>query len=156
MLDEEVTVAGFSLRIVGVTIGNPHCVVFARCADARGAGRARRADRALAHRLGPGLERLPLYPNRTNVQFAQVVDPHTLRIEIWERGAALYAGLGYFILCGRGAAIRTGRCESPVTVQMPGGEMRVEVAPDWSARLTGTVEFVCSGEVVVHRDSPSS
>jgi hypothetical protein len=47
------------------------------------------------------------------------------------------------------ATVRTGHCAGPITVQMPGGEMRVEVAPDWSVRLTGTVEFVCYGEVTV-------
>ena len=102
---------------------------------------------ALAHRLGPDLEHLPLYLNRTNVQFAEAADLHTLRIEIWERGAEYTLASGTSSCAAAGAAIRTGRCASPVTVQMPGGEMRVEVAPDWSVRLTGTVEFVCYGEV---------
>jgi len=149
VVGEEVTVAGLMLRIVGVTIGNPHCVVFTDAQAREVEAELGELTAALAHRLGPGLEHLPLYPNRTNVQFAQVVDPHTLRIEIWERGAAYTLASGTSSCAAAGAAIRTGRCASPVTVQMPGGEMRVEVAPDWSVRLTGTVEFVCSGEVAV-------
>ena len=147
MVGEEVRVAGLNLRIVGVTIGNPHCVVFV---DAQAPGvhaELGELTAALAHRLGPGLEHLPLYPNRTNVQFAQVLDRHTLRIEISERGAEYTLASGTSSSAAAGAAIRTGRCASPVAVQMPGGEMRVEIAPDWSVRLTGTVEFVCSGEV---------
>ena len=83
----------------------------------------RRADRGAGAPLRPELEHLPLYPNRTNVQFAQVVDRHTLRIEIWERGAGYTLASGTSSCAAAGAAIRTGRCASPVTVQMPGGEM---------------------------------
>ena len=149
VVDEEVTVAGLRLRIVGATIGNPHCVVFLDAQTPEVQADLGGLTAALAHRLGPGLEHLPLYPNRTNVQFAQAVDRHTLRIEIWERGAEYTLASGTSSCAAAGAAIRTGRCASPVTVQMPGGEMRVEVAPDWSVRLTGTVEFVCYGEVAV-------
>jgi diaminopimelate epimerase len=151
VVGEVVTVAGLILRIVGVTIGNPHCVVFTDAQAPKVQAELGELTAALAHRLGPGLEHLPLYPNRTNVQFAQVVDPHTLRIEIWERGAEYTLASGTSSCAAAGAAIRTGRCASPVTVQMPGGEMRVEIAPDWSVRLTGTVKFVCSGEVAVER-----
>jgi diaminopimelate epimerase len=149
VVDAEVTVAGLCLRIVGATIGNPHCVVILDAQTPEVQAELGGLTAALAQRLGPGLEHLPLYPNRTNVQFAQAVNRHTLRIEIWERGAEYTLASGTSSCAAAGAAIRTGRCTSPVTVQMPGGEMRVEVAPDWSARLTGTVEFVCSGEVVV-------
>ena len=96
--------------------------------------------------LAPRLEHLPLFPNRTNVQFACVVDRHTLRIEIWERGAGYTLASGTSSCAAAGAAIRTGRCDSPVTVLMPGGTMRVEIAADWSARLTGTVRPVCHGD----------
>ena len=149
VIEEEVAVAGLSLRIVGVTIGNPHCVVFLDAQMREVQAELGGLSAALAHRLGPHLERLPLYPNRTNVQFAQAVDLHTLRIEIWERGAEYTLASGTSSCAAAGAAVRTGRCASPITVQMPGGEMRVEVAPDWSVRLTGTDEFECSGGVVV-------
>ena len=149
VVGEEVIVSGLPLRIVGATIGNPHCVVFLDAQTPEVQAELGGLNSALAHRLGPGLEHLPLYPQRTNVQFAQAVDRHTLRIEIWERGAEYTLASGTSSCAAAGAAIRTGRCASPVTVQMPGGEMRVEVAPDWSVRLTGTVAFVCSGEVAV-------
>ena len=147
VVNEEVTVDGRALRIVAATIGNPHCVIFldAQTPEVQADLGALTAE--LAHRLGPGLEHLSLYPNRTNVQFAQAIDRHTLRIEIWERGAAYTLASGTSSCAAAGAAIRTGRCESPVTVQMPGGEMQVEVAADGSVRLTGTVGLVCKGEV---------
>ena len=149
VVDEEVTVAGRHLRIVGATIGNPHCVVFLDAQTPEVQAELGGLTATLAHRLGPGLEHLALYLNRTNVQFAQAVARHTLRIQIWERGAEYTLASGTSSCAAAGAAIRTGRCASPVTVQMPGGEMRVEIAPDWSVRLTGTVAFVCCGEVAV-------
>ena len=148
VIEEEVEVAGRRLRISAVTIGNPHCVVFAESlpfAVPPGADRLVH----LAQTLGPALERLPLYPDRTNVQFAEVIDRHTLRIAIWERGAGYTLASGTSSCAAAAAAIRTGRCVSPVTVRMPGGEMWVEVADDWSVRLTGTVTFVCQGEYAV-------
>ena len=149
VVGEEIMVADLRLRIVGATIGNPHCVVFLDAQTPEVRAELGGLNEALAHRLGPDLEHLPLYLNRTNVQFAEAADLHTLRIEIWERGAEYTLASGTSSCAAAGAAVRTGRCASPITVLMPGGEMRVEVAPDWSVRLTGTVEFVCSGEVAV-------
>ena len=151
VLEERITVAGRELRITAATIGNPHCVVFVDDETfevfgdpSAGSGQALEG---LAQNLGSLLERLPLFPNRTNVQFVRPLDHHTLRMAIWERGAGYTLASGTSACAAAGAAIRTGRCASPVTVQMPGGALHVEVAGDWSARLTGAVEPVCSGEV---------
>ncbi len=144
-VEEPVDVAGQTLRITAVGIGNPHCVVFVEQSELGPAGLDQLVD--CAHRLGPQLECLPLFPRHTNVQFAQAVDLHTLRIAIWERGAGYTLASGTSSCAAAGAAIRTGRCESPVTVVMPGGSMLVEVAPDWSVRLTGSVAPVCEGEI---------
>jgi diaminopimelate epimerase len=151
VIEEAIVVAGQPLRITAVSIGNPHCVVFVDdqtfevCGDP--SFHSGQALEGLALTLGPKLEVLPIFPNRTNVQFARALDPHTLRIAIWERGAGYPLASGTSSCAAAGAAIRTGRCASPVTVQMPGGEMLVEVAGDWSARLTGTVGWVCQGEL---------
>jgi diaminopimelate decarboxylase len=132
---------GETIRAVGVNIGNPHCVVFL--------DEQTEPTEALARRLGPQIETHPRFPNRTNVQFAQVVDRHTLRIEIWERGAGYTLASGTSSCAAAGAAIRQGYCDSPITVQMPGGELLVEIEPDWSVRLIGPVAFVCRGDLAV-------
>ncbi len=151
VIEEQVAVAGRSVRITAVGIGNPHCVVFV---DAQTFEVAEdpstdsgQALEGLAQVLGPELERLPLFPNRTNVQFAQVIGPHDLRIAIWERGAGYTLASGTSSCAAAAAAIRTGHCASPVTVHMPGGALLVEISPDWAARLTGTVAPVCRGEL---------
>jgi len=147
VVEEAVEVDGRRMRITAATIGNPHCVVFSDGQSPDVVADFAALSAELAQSVGPQLEYLPLYPNRTNVQFAQVIDRHTLRIEIWERGAGYTLASGTSSCAAAGAAIRTGRCASPVTVQMPGGTMLVEVDADWAARLTGTVDFVCSGEL---------
>ena len=76
VLDEALEIDGNHLRISAATIGNPHCVV-----------RRTRISRQEAQTLGPIIERHPLFPHRTNVQFMQVEDSSNLRLEIWERGA---------------------------------------------------------------------
>ena len=142
IIEEEMQAGDRTVRLSVVSIGNPHCVVFAvdgreiECMDELV---------SLAQSLGPWLEVLPLYRNRTNVQFARVVDPHMLEIAIWERGAGYTLASGTSSCSAAAVAARTGRCASPVTVRMPGGEMLVEINADWHVRLTGTVSPVMSG-----------
>lgn len=123
------------LRITAVSVGNPHCVVFAD-----------RLDRAEVRRLGPLVEHHPAFPYRTNVQFARASARDRLEILIWERGAGFTLASGSSSCAAAAAAVRNGLSEhGPVTVGMPGGELIVEVRPDWSLRLQGPVEEVCAG-----------
>ncbi len=134
VLNEPLEIAGETLRICAATIGNPHCVVFRE-----------RVSEADARSLGPLLERHPLFPNRTNVQLAEVIDDATLRLEIWERGA------GYTLASGSSscaaAAHRLGRCGPHVRVLMPGGELAIEVSPRFDVRMTGPVVRVGRFEI---------
>jgi len=120
--------------VTAVTIGNPHCVIFVKENAAR-----------LAHKLGPLIEATPQFPNRTNVQFVQVIDKHTIEIEIWERGAGYTLASGTSASATAGAAIKTGQCDSPVEVRMAGGTATVAVDKQWQVTLTGSVEAVCHG-----------
>src|SRR5262245_37972984 len=74
---------GTLLRITAVSVGNPHCVVFVD-----------RLDEVECRRLGPLIERHPAFPNRINVQFAQVTGRDALDILIWERGAGFTLASG--------------------------------------------------------------
>ena len=140
--EESVEAGGRTVRLSAVSMGNPHCVVFA--VDGR---EMKSMDEliSLAHSVGPHLEGLSLYRNRTNVQFARVVDRHTLEIAIWERGAGYTLASGTSSCAAAAVAARTDRCASPVTVRMPGGEMLVEIDADWRVRLTGAVTPVMAG-----------
>ncbi|MGH7388570.1 MAG: diaminopimelate epimerase [Candidatus Rokuibacteriota bacterium] len=126
---------GPALTVTAVSVGNPHCVVFVD-----------RLDEGETRRLGPQLETHAAFPNRTNVQFARAAARDALEILIWERGAGFTLASGSSSCASAAAAVRTGRCDhGRVAVRMPGGELVVHVRPDWSLRLEGPVEEVCTG-----------
>ena len=126
---------GTAVAATAVSVGNPHCVVFVDPLDVDA-----------CKRVGPMIERHPAFPQRTNVQFARAVDTHTLDILIWERGAGYTLASGSSSCAAASAAVRTGRCgHGRVTVRMPGGELVIEVRPDWSLKLEGPVEEVYTG-----------
>jgi len=133
-IEEAVQVGGEVVRLTAVSIGNPHCVLFTDDLDA-------------VHAIGPKLESAPLFPNRTNVQLARVLDDHTIEIAIWERGAGYTLASGTSASAAAGTAVRTGRCQSPVTVRMAGGDAVVVVDTDWQVVLTGTVTAVGQGAI---------
>jgi diaminopimelate epimerase len=128
---------GTRVQATAVSVGNPHCVIFVD-----------RLDEADCRRLGPELERHPAFPARTNVQFVRPRSRSEIDILIWERGAGYTLASGSSSCASASAAVRNGRCDvGPVTVRMPGGELRIDVRPDWSLRLEGPVEEVCTGSL---------
>ncbi|MGH7277868.1 MAG: diaminopimelate epimerase, partial [Candidatus Rokuibacteriota bacterium] len=128
---------GTSLTVTAVSVGNPHCVVFTD-----------RLDDGECRRLGPLIERHPAFPARINVQFARVRGRDALDILIWERGAGYTLASGSSSCGAASAAVRNGLCDhGRVTVRMPGGELAIHVRPDWTLRLEGPVEEVCTGSL---------
>jgi diaminopimelate epimerase len=110
-----IEVGGSSVPVSAVSMGNPHCVLFVPD-----------AQNAPVTSLGPKIEHLPLFPNRTNVEFAQVLDPGKIRMRVWERG------VGVTLACGTGAcatavaAIRRGLTGRKVEVVLDGGSLMIE------------------------------
>jgi diaminopimelate epimerase len=122
--------------VTSVSVGNPHCVVFAD-----------RLDEAEVRTWGPRIETHPAFPNRTNVQFARVLGRDRVEIRIWERGAGYTLASGSSSCAVAAAAVRNGLTGGQVTVEMPGGELAIEVREDYSIRLRGAVAEVCAGEL---------
>jgi diaminopimelate epimerase len=128
---------GVALSITALSVGNPHCVVFVK-----------ELDDAECRRLGPLIERHPAFPNRINVQFAKVLARDEIEILIWERGAGYTLASGSSSCGAASAAVKNGLCKhGRVTIRMPGGTLAVDVRPDWSLRLQGPVEEVCTGTI---------
>jgi diaminopimelate epimerase len=136
VLNETIVVAGQTLRYCAATVGNPHCVVLLDEVNA-----------AIAHTLGPHLETAPRFPNRTNVQFMQVLDRHNIRIEIWERGAGYTLASGSSSSAAAAVAHRLGLCDPQINVHCPGGVIEIGIGADWPIRMTGAVTKVCVGEL---------
>jgi diaminopimelate epimerase len=97
-----------------VSVGNPHCVVF---------GEPATKERCLE--LGPHLEHHPAFPERTNVQLFEVIDRARVRVEIWERGAGYTLASGTSASAVAAACMRAGLIDDQVTIQMPGGDLRI-------------------------------
>jgi diaminopimelate epimerase len=124
VVDEALVVGGERIHFTAVSIGNPHCVVHVDHVDAD-----------LARRLGPPLESHELFPNRTNVQFVQVVDRSRITIEIWERGAGYTLASGSSSCAAAAASVRLGRCDGSITVTMPGGDLAIVAVGSLAAEL---------------------
>ncbi|GIW54792.1 MAG: diaminopimelate epimerase [Nitrospiraceae bacterium] len=137
LINQPITVAGQELRFTGVSVGNPHCVIF----KPKGAEWTR--DELLL--LGPELENHPLFPKRTNVQLAVPTGPRDIFILIWERGAGETQASGSSSCAAASAAVRLGLVRSPVTVRMPGGALRIDVDRDFALTMQGPVAEVARG-----------
>lgn len=128
-------------RMTCVSMGNPHAVIFT--GDAKGL-------RTLALEHGPVLERHPWFPHRTNVGFAFRCSPVEFDLVVWERGAGLTLACGTGACAAVVAAVVSGRAPAatPVTVHLPGGSLRIEVAADLSeVWMSGPAETVFTGRV---------
>ncbi len=137
LIEQPINVAGEALTFTGVSVGNPHCVVFHP--------RDQRWSRDDLLRLGPALETHPVFPKRTNVQLAEVSGPDSLRILIWERGAGETPSSGSSACAVASAAVRQGLVTPPVTVESPGGNLLVDVDEEFNLTLTGPVAEVARG-----------
>ena len=137
LIQQPIDAAGRALSFTGVSVGNPHCVVFEQ------AGESWSREDLLA--LGPKLENHALFPKRTNVQLAVPTGPKEIFILIWERGAGETQASGSSSCAAASAAVRLGLVKSPVTVKMPGGTLNIEVARDFSLTMKGPVAEVARG-----------
>ena len=135
-IDDGLDVNGAPVRISALSMGNPHAVQVV--AD---------VDVAPVTAQGPRIERHPRFPERVNAGYMQVVDRATIRLRVWERG------VGETLACGTGACaavvagMRRGVLDSPVRVQVRGGELMIAWAGDGRpVQMTGPAATVFEGE----------
>ena len=131
VLNETIDIDGQQLKFCAVTIGNPHCVVLN--------GKQTQEE---VRRIGPLIETHQNFPSRINVQFLEVLDRGTIRIEIWERGAGYTLASGSSSCAAASVAHRLGMCENKIAVLMPGGQIDITVNEDYSISMRGPVTRV--------------
>jgi diaminopimelate epimerase len=137
VIDRKLTrlaVGGQTLSVTSLSVGNPHCVTIVddlKTVDLM--------------KLGPLIENHPAFPNRTNVQFAQVIGRGDVRALIWERGAGHTLASGSSSCAVAVACYDKGLADGKVTVHMEGGDLTIEVSADLELVMTGPVEEVCAG-----------
>lgn len=119
---------------VGVSMGNPHAVFFVPDADA--------VDLAA---LGPVLEHHPIFPERANIEVAQVLAPDRIRMRVWERGAGITMACGTGACATLVAAARRGLTGRKAEVILDGGSLVIEWLPDDHVLMTGPVALAFQG-----------
>lgn len=130
-----VTVGETVYDITCVSMGNPHCVIFAD-----------EVENLDLQALGRPIETNLIFPRKTNVEFVKVLDRHTLRMRVWERGA------GVTLACGTGtcatvvAAVLNNKTERQVLVRLDGGDLFIEWRDDNHVYKTGPAVEVFRGE----------
>jgi diaminopimelate epimerase len=119
-----------------VNMGNPHAVFFP----------IEDLSKVLLEVWGPSIEFHSRFINRTNVELVKATGPQSIDVRIWERGT------GMTLACGTGAcasavtAIATGRVKSPVSVRLPGGELKIKwKGPGQAVLMEGPAEEVFRG-----------
>lgn len=120
-----------------VSMGNPHCVFFVQDAEL-----------APVREIGPMIEYHPLFPERTNVGFAQIVARNHIRLRVWERGAGLTKACGTGACAALVAAVRRRLADRLATVEVDGGALRIEWRDsDNHVIMTGPVALESEGTV---------
>lgn len=136
VIDEPIVVDGMEYRITGVSMGNPHAVVFLE--DLEGLD---------IEKIGPKFENHERFPKRINTEFVRVIDRGMIEMRVWERGSGETLACGTGACAAAAASILNGLAERRVTVKLRGGSLTVE----WDEEsgkiyMTGPAEVVFDGE----------
>ncbi|MDE6091563.1 MAG: diaminopimelate epimerase [Ruminococcus sp.] len=137
-IDQPVEVDGKTYNMTCVSMGNPHAVIFTDGIDSLD-----------LEKIGPSFENHEIFPNRVNTEFAEVINDHTLKMRVWERGS------GETFACGTGtcatvvAAVLNGICrhDEEILVHLRGGDLRITYKSDGTVMMTGEAEYICEGTV---------
>lgn len=134
LLDQSINFGPEEYSISCVSMGNPHTVIFTQNIDA-----------LKLEYIGKKIEFFRMFPERTNVEFVEILSPQTARVRVWERGT------GETQACGTGACavlvagVLTGRLERKATIMLPGGELLIEWKTNNHIYMTGNAVTVYKG-----------
>lgn len=128
--------AGIFGTATAVNMGNPHAVFFIDD-----------VQKIAVEKYGSEVENNPLFPQRTNVEFTQIISKCEINLRVWERGS------GETLACGSGACaavaagFKRGLLGNNVVVHLPGGDLTIEIIEGGDILMTGPVAVVFTGEI---------
>lgn len=139
-INEPITVLDESYHLTGVSMGNPHGIVFTSSVDALD-----------LNTIGPAFEHHELFPDRVNTEFVEIIDSHTLKMRVWERGS------GETLACGTGAcavvvaAVLNGICKQneEVCVKLKGGDLKINWLSTNMVTMEGPATLVFDGTITI-------
>ncbi|MBA7536088.1 Diaminopimelate epimerase [subsurface metagenome] len=127
-----------TFKITCVSMGNPHCITFVNDVQS-----------ISVDEIGPKIENHPLFPEKTNVEFIQVLNKQEINFRVWERG------VGETLACGTGAcaalvaAVLNNKTDRKATIHLPGGDLDIQWANDGYIYMAGPAELVFKGEMTI-------
>ncbi len=137
VIDSPIQIGDKEYRMTCVSMGNPHAVVFTK--DVKNLD---------IEKIGPLFEHHPLFPNRVNTEFVEVIDRNNVNMRVWERGS------GETLACGTGtcatlvACVLNGLTEDNATVHLLGGDLMIEWdQKEGTVYMTGPAQVVFDGEL---------
>ena len=139
VVDRKVNIAGNDYNITCVSMGNPHAVVFMNNVDSLD-----------IDKVGPEFEHDKIFPERVNAEFIKVIDDHTLKMRVWERGSGETWACGTGACAAAVAAVLNGFCkkDEEISVILKGGTLKIRYT-DEAVYLTGDAVTVFSGHIVM-------
>lgn len=138
-ISRKIEVNGKEETVTCVSMGNPHCVIFTD----------KNVDDLELEKIGPSFENHPLFPERINTEFANVIDGNTVKMRVWERGS------GETWACGTGAcatvvaACLNGHCkrDEEIRLMLRGGDLFITYKSDGTVLMRGPATTVFEGEI---------
>jgi len=130
-------IADQNWHITCVSMGNPHCITFVEDVAS-----------IPLEIIGPEFEHHPVFPQRTNTEFIQVVNPHHLKMRVWERGAGITLACGTGACASLVAGVLNNLCDRMAIIELPGGNLEIEWSEtDQRIYMTGPAERVFTGKM---------
>lgn len=138
-IQESISVDGKKYKVTGVSMGNPHAVIYVSDVDSLD-----------IDKLGPKFECHEIFPKKTNTEFAQIIDRKTIKMRVWERGA------GETLACGTGAcatlvaAHLSDLTDNEADIILLGGILHIKWDEDENnIYMTGPARFVFDGTITI-------
>ena len=136
VIAQPLKVAERTWLVTTVSMGNPHCITFVEDTEA-----------IALEQIGPLFEHHPVFPQRTNTEFIEVVKPDYVKMRVWERGAGITLACGTGACASVVAGVLNNQCDRSSTVELPGGCLQI----NWSAAdnrvyMTGPATKVFQGQ----------
>jgi diaminopimelate epimerase len=136
VVGEPMDVGGCAMRVTCVSMGNPHCIIFVRDVES--------VDVA---GVGPFIEKHENFPEKTNVEFIEVLNDEEILFRVWERGSGITLACGTGACAAVVAAVLNNLTKRTVTVHLLGGDLLIEWGDDNHVYMTGPAVEVFSGEI---------
>jgi len=127
-----------NIKISCVSMGNPHCIIFVEDIQS-----------IPINEIGPKIENHPIFPEKTNVEFIQILNKKELNFRVWERG------VGETLACGTGAcaalvaSVLNNKSERQAIIHLTGGDLDIEWIENGPVFMTGPAKLVFKGEIMI-------